>query len=108
MHKESENLECKDCGKLFRNKMFLRNHQLSKHSENTTKTRIICDDCGKSFAQKQSFLDHSLTHLTGKEREQKKLSCPYQDCNYTNLRKPLLDTHIKRVHEKKKNFQCSL
>ena len=108
MHKESENLECKDCGKLFRNKMFLRNHQLSKHSENTTKTKIVCDDCGKSFAQKQSFLDHSLTHLTEEEKEQKKLSCQFSGCDYSTLRKPLLETHIKRVHERKKNFQCSL
>ena len=107
MHEEHEEVTCKHCNKTCKNAKYLRDHIRNMHS-GAEKTRIICDDCGKSFAQKQSFLDHSLTHLTGKEKEQKKLSCPYQDCNYTNLRKPLLDTHIKRVHEKKKNFQCSL
>ena len=105
MHEESKNLECKECGKLFKNKMYLRNHHRNSH---VTKTRIVCDDCGKSFAQKQSFLDHSLTHLTEEDRQQKELLCPFPGCDYTNLKKPNLDKHIKRVHEKQRNFQCSL
>ena len=108
MHEESKNLECEDCGKIFRNKKFLHNHRQLKHSVNATQTNIVCDDCGKSFKQKQSFLDHSLTHLTEEEQDQKKLPCPYPGCDYSNLRKPNLDKHIQRVHEKKKNFQCSL
>ena len=104
IHEESKNLECKECGKFFKNKMYLRNHHRFKH---TTKTVIVCDDCGKSFSQKQSFLDHSLTHLSEQEKEQIKISCPNPDCDYTTIKKELLKEHIKRVHEKKKNYQCS-
>ena len=107
MHEEQETATCRECNKNFKNEKTLRDHFRNMHS-GAERTRYMCDDCGKSFLNKQNFQNHSLTHLSKKEIEQLKISCPYPDCDYTTIKKELLDTHNKRVHEKKKDFKCSL
>ena len=108
-HEENIAVTCKICNKIFKNAKYLGMHVKNMHSvyEKAEKNRFMCDDCGKCFTMKASLIEHSLSHLSEKEKEQKKLSCPYDGCNYSNLKKALLYTHVKRVHEKKHDYQCA-
>ncbi|KAA8581909.1 hypothetical protein FQN60_008649 [Etheostoma spectabile] len=52
---------CEDCGKVFKNHLFLKIHQRT-HTEDKS---FSCDKCGKTFTQKRQLRSHYRVH-TGK------------------------------------------
>ncbi|XP_028250421.1 zinc finger and BTB domain-containing protein 24 [Parambassis ranga] len=85
---------CEDCGKVFKNHLFLKIHQRTHTGEKP----FHCQICGKSFTQKHNLLDHQRTH-TG----EKPFVCNV--CSKSLSSKHSLQEHMN-LHEKKKSFEC--
>jgi KRAB domain-containing zinc finger protein len=56
---------CDQCGKSFRQKSDLIQHQVVHTGERPYE----CSKCGKSFSQRSSFFQHQKCHTTGKPQE---------------------------------------
>ena len=113
VHEEHEKATCKLCNKILKNSHTLKQHMATIHSD-AERTKYMCDDCGKSLTSKLALQYHKLQHLSESEKEQLKLlenelpkiSCPHPGCDYTTIKKALMHSHNRRMHEKKLDFEC--
>ncbi|XP_035465820.2 zinc finger and BTB domain-containing protein 24 isoform X1 [Scophthalmus maximus] len=85
---------CEDCGKVFKNHLFLKNH----HRTHTGEKPFRCQVCGKSFTQKHTLLVHQRIH-TG----EKLFVCSV--CSKTLCTKHSLQEHMN-LHKEEKSFNC--
>uniref|UniRef100_A0A3P8T9X0 Zinc finger and BTB domain containing 24 n=1 Tax=Amphiprion percula TaxID=161767 RepID=A0A3P8T9X0_AMPPE len=85
---------CEDCGKVFKNPLFLKIHQRSHTGEKP----FQCLVCGKCFTQKHTLLAHQRTH-TG----EKPFVCSI--CSKALSTKHSLQEHMN-LHEGEKSFNC--
>ena len=91
---KKQNIQCDQCGKIFRNKGALDNH----YSIHTGEKNFKCGICSKSFRIKLGLDVHMRHHLGEKD-----YACTYCDkAFYTKLN---LEDHI-RVHTGEKPFKC--
>ncbi|KPP65726.1 zinc finger and BTB domain-containing protein 24-like [Scleropages formosus] len=87
---------CEDCGKVFKNHLFLKIHQRT-HTEQKS---FSCDQCGKIYSQKRQLKSHYRVH-TG----EKPFTC--EICGKCFTAKSTLQTHI-RIHRGEKPYVCSI
>ena len=99
VHTEKSRLPCTLCDKTFKDRITLRKH-LSHIHKNSEQNKWQCDICQKYFANAGSFYTHKKTHTDNS------FQCPH--CDQLITRKDHLKSHIMRVHEKIKAFQCDL
>ncbi|KAL0969789.1 hypothetical protein UPYG_G00232320 [Umbra pygmaea] len=85
---------CGDCGKVFKNHLFLKIHQRSHTGEKPFK----CFACSKSYTQKHTLLDHQRLH-TG----ERPFVCTI--CSKALSTKHSLREHM-HLHNEKKTFSC--
>uniref|UniRef100_A0A674CMF9 Zinc finger and BTB domain containing 24 n=1 Tax=Salmo trutta TaxID=8032 RepID=A0A674CMF9_SALTR len=85
---------CEDCGKVFKNHLFLKIHQRTHTGEKPFK----CFACGKSFTQKHTLLVHQRMH-TG----EKPFVCIV--CSKALSTKHSLVDHMN-LHTEEKTFSC--
>ncbi|XP_042370837.1 zinc finger and BTB domain-containing protein 24, partial [Plectropomus leopardus] len=85
---------CEDCGKLFKNHLFLKIHQRTHTGEKPFR----CPVCGKGFTQKHTLLVHQRMH-TG----EKPFVCTI--CSKALSTKHSLQEHMN-LHEEDKSFSC--
>uniref|UniRef100_A0A4W5P954 Zinc finger and BTB domain containing 24 n=1 Tax=Hucho hucho TaxID=62062 RepID=A0A4W5P954_9TELE len=85
---------CEDCGKVFKNHLFLKIHQRTHTGEKPFK----CFACGKSFTQKHTLLVHQRMH-TG----EKPFVCTV--CSKALSTKHSLVDHMN-LHTEEKTFSC--
>ncbi|XP_031703218.1 zinc finger and BTB domain-containing protein 24 [Anarrhichthys ocellatus] len=85
---------CEDCGKVFKNHLFLKIHQRTHTGEKPFR----CLVCGKSFTQKHTLLVHQRMH-TG----EKPFVCTV--CSKALSTKHALQEHMN-LHEGGKSFSC--
>ncbi|KAF7254139.1 Zinc finger and BTB domain-containing protein 24 [Varanus komodoensis] len=92
----SSEVECKDCGKLFKYNHFLAIHRRS----HTGQKAFTCDQCGKYFSQKRQLKSHYRVH-TG-------LSLPEcNQCHRKFMDAAQLKKHL-RTHTGEKPFTCEI
>ena len=84
--------ECLKCGKHFRNKQNLKNHNLSVHENQKPHE---CPICKKAFTTKGNLNKHQLVHTDEKPHE-----C--LDCGQRFRSKSCLSSHDKVIHKKLK------
>ncbi|XP_078145794.1 zinc finger and BTB domain-containing protein 24 [Centroberyx gerrardi] len=85
---------CEDCGKVFKNHLFLKIHQRTHTGEKPFR----CLVCGKGFTQKHTLLVHQRMH-TG----EKPFVCTI--CSKALATKHSLQEHMN-LHEEQKSFSC--
>ncbi|XP_037603223.1 zinc finger and BTB domain-containing protein 24 [Sebastes umbrosus] len=85
---------CEDCGKVFKNHLFLKIHQRTHTGEKPFR----CLVCGKAFTQKHTLLVHQRMH-TG----EKPFVCTV--CSKALSTKHALQEHMN-LHEGDKSFTC--
>ncbi|XP_039992856.1 zinc finger and BTB domain-containing protein 24 isoform X2 [Xiphias gladius] len=85
---------CEDCGKVFKNHLFLKIHQRTHTGEKPFR----CLVCGKSFTQKHTLLVHQRMH-TG----EKPFVCTV--CSKALCTKHSLQEHMN-LHKEEKSFDC--
>ncbi|XP_059209048.1 zinc finger and BTB domain-containing protein 24 isoform X2 [Centropristis striata] len=85
---------CEDCGKVFKNPLFLKIH----HRTHTGEKPFRCLVCGKGFTQKHTLLVHQRMH-TG----EKPFVCTI--CSKALSTKNSLQEHMN-LHEEDKSFTC--
>ncbi|KAI9891074.1 MAG: hypothetical protein M1814_003273 [Vezdaea aestivalis] len=64
-----------------------------------------CDICGKLFSRSYNYKAHMDTHNPAREHPH---VCTIKNCNKKFVRKTDLLRHHQSVHDKQRNFQCSL
>uniref|UniRef100_A0A8D0DNH2 Zinc finger and BTB domain containing 24 n=1 Tax=Salvator merianae TaxID=96440 RepID=A0A8D0DNH2_SALMN len=117
-------VECKDCGKLFKYNHFLAIHRRS----HTGQKAFTCDQCGRYFSQKRQLKSHYRVHTGHSLPEcglcqrkfmdaaqlkkhlrthtgEKPFTC--EICGKSFTAKSSLQTHI-RIHRGEKPYSCSI
>ncbi|KAM6908182.1 general transcription factor IIIA, b [Lycodopsis pacificus] len=98
---------CGECGKLFNNAWFLRQHELRVHSGERRKLLCPKTDCGRKFTRRFNLENHVL----GDHEGTKPFSCAYAGCERSFAMKESLWRHgavhdpakkkLKKLHPKK-------
>lgn len=88
---------CYECDKQFTTATKLKNHILVKHDQKFNET---CKTCGKGFVKRSDYKAHLLTHSP-----EKKFKC--QVCNKTYKTLSNLNYHAKS-HNEKLPFNCDI
>ncbi|KAH8363954.1 hypothetical protein KR084_000823, partial [Drosophila pseudotakahashii] len=86
---------CNICGKGFHINSALKNHLL-RHAGIKN---YVCPYCGVGKTTRQEWSKHLLTHT-----QEKQFKCHI--CDHATHTKRALDSHVKIVHEKIRNFAC--
>ncbi|XP_017071288.1 zinc finger protein 14 homolog [Drosophila eugracilis] len=86
---------CNICGKGFHINSALKNHLL-RHAGIKN---YVCPYCGVGKTTRQEWTKHLLTHT-----QEKQFKCDI--CDHATHTKRALDSHVKIVHEKIRNFAC--
>ncbi|KAH8318557.1 hypothetical protein KR067_011088, partial [Drosophila pandora] len=86
---------CNICGKGFHINSALKNHLL-RHAGIKN---YVCPYCGVGKTTRQEWSKHILTHT-----QEKQFKCHV--CDHATHTKRALDSHVKIVHEKVRNFAC--
>ena len=102
---------CNVCGKQFKSKKTLTQHNRDVHIE----LDVPCSSCDKTFRTKKHLADHKLSKHTEKESLQCDVKSDDTECSYHTTSVSNLNAHKKRVHEKTVNaiqqllfkFACS-
>lgn len=103
IHEQNPKLFCEKCGISFH-----RHHQLLLHVDRVHSDKDKqreCPDCHKMYGPTVFLLHCKSAGHGGYSRKVKLLVCPI--CGKDILKKNL-NSHIKFVHEKQRDFQCSV
>ena len=85
----NQGIECEKCGKLFKRKEYLKNHQNVIHGKGRT---FFCEECGKVFKTRVAYDIHHRSHTS--ER-------PYQcgKCAKNYKSSSSLNQHVRLYHK---------
>lgn len=136
MHKRNEHptvpqtLECRFCGKDFKNAKFLQNHEEKHKVGNIEENNFICQICGKNYNTRlnlnrhirtlhQKIKDHQCPECGKKfvdstrlkehrwiHTDHKPHKCRF--CDQTFRHKNHVKHHEAKIHGEKKEFECDL
>jgi KRAB domain-containing zinc finger protein len=133
-HVDAKPFICVTCGKAFKHKVSLEEHEKRGHKEKPEKLIVkrkqkripcLCDICGKNFETKQAVTEHYKTHVLEKKFQCKICSNFYRTAanlrihktvhNERTLKCPNCEKYFKNhrdlkqhriVHEEAKNYCC--
>ena len=91
---EDGHFVCPDCGAI-KEKQNSMHYHMKKHLE---ELNHVCKICKKAFLQKQTLDQHIRARHPEINKEEKKYSCPFDDCEFTAYAKGNCVIHIIRVH----------
>ena len=92
IHNYQNAFKCEVCGKEFRVKKNLSEHNLVVHMKDK---RIKCEYCGRGFPRKNKLKSHILSVHTSKD--EKPLSC--NKCDYRCSRRDSMRFHLQNNHK---------
>ena len=98
LHTNEKTFVCEVCNKAFAFKLDLKKHSRIHSKE----LQCQFDPCDKSFVERRDLKEHLEWHITGTFFHQCYL------CSHSFKRRTRLKTHIQTVHEKLKQFACSV
>lgn len=97
IHLCEKTFECNDCKSMFKKRYDLKIHQLRIHSDERP---IECDQCDATFKRKNDLDAHQLRIHSDK----RPIEC--NQCDATFKMKKDLDVHKQRKHSDERPFQC--
>ena len=108
VHEGHKNYKCESCGKLFSGAIYLKKHIHTFHEghrdhmmvHNGKIYKYKCSKCPKTFTKASHMKRHMDTH------ENIRSKCDI--CCKDFIFKKSLDTHIKTVHEEKRDYKCDI
>ncbi|KAJ4469128.1 hypothetical protein C8R41DRAFT_629263 [Lentinula lateritia] len=85
-----------------------RKRKLVYNDDGTLKDPTVCEECWTKVARSGDMRRHMRKHLSAAEKLSKSYACPFDGCNFKNLQKSNVDTHIRtHTKEKKKCPSCN-
>ena len=96
-HTVEKKYTCEKCLSKFATKDDLRHH-LKSHSE---VRNYGCDKCEAKFKTKKDLGRHLIIHTLDRPH-----ICPWKDCDKCYKQIGHLTNHVKRVHDKQRDFKC--
>ena len=90
---EDGHFVCPDCGAV-KEKQNSMHYHMKKHME---ELNHVCKVCKKAFLQKQT-LDQHVRARHPSTKEEKKFTCPFDDCTFAAYAKGNCVIHMIRVH----------
>lgn len=100
-HKNPNIFTCEICGKRCKSTDKLKEHKKSHMSEEMKK--FECLTCHMKFATNAKMKHHSLVHIPDDKKTEQCSKC---DRKFAN--RALLNTHIRVIHDKIRNFVCEI
>jgi len=98
IHSGEKNYQCDQCEGKYTTSAALRNHVVSKHTDNSNAVPFMCSYCGKDFPKKAYLLNHITGH-TGEKNH----GC--EVCPKSFRFKTSLENHMN-MHNGVKKYQC--
>ncbi|KAG5668945.1 hypothetical protein PVAND_016851 [Polypedilum vanderplanki] len=105
-HYKEKSQKCQHCDESFPNMHALKQHCAREHqiNENSSKEkRFECDQCGKRYITAHLLGIHKKSHENLRE-----FKCTHEGCRFATNSPYDLKTHIKRMHNATKPFECPL
>ncbi|KAJ3934127.1 MAG: hypothetical protein NXY57DRAFT_725535 [Lentinula lateritia] len=88
-----------------------RKRKLVYNDDGTLKDPTVCEECWTKVARSGDMRRHMRKHLSAAEKlsnPHRSYACPFDGCNFKNLQKSNVDTHIRtHTKEKKKCPSCN-
>ncbi|KAK0474181.1 hypothetical protein IW261DRAFT_1610614 [Armillaria novae-zelandiae] len=75
-------------------------------SDLTGKPHACKKPCTKSFARRNDLVRHYKVHLTGDDRANKLIYCPFSECSSSDFQRSNIKAHIRAKHENHKHLVC--
>lgn len=104
LHSSAKSFKCNFCDRIYSHQQSLQNH-LKKMHKDDGKVNYNCNSCPRKFDNERKLKVHERCH----QSNEKKMihSCPFTNCDKKFTKSVNVQSHVKTVHIRERNFLCS-